>query len=121
MKKFYRYITKERGGYRIRKNGIYYGWYNDLSDALYDRDNLEKCDWDIEEWVWLPDTPNKYKKMDLPPIDIVRERQYIYKSVSGNWYIRKQIDGVKKYFGTFKTLEEAIKERNRLMKEGWEQ
>lgn len=118
MKDFYRYIYKVRNGYQIKKDGIHYGWYEDITDALYDRDSLEKCNWDIEEWVWLPERENKYKKMRLPPNGLLRERQFIYSTPSGKWRIQKQINGKKHYFGSFDTLDEAIDERNKLLSEG---
>ena len=118
MKNFYRYIYEVHNGYRIKKDGVHYGWYEDLADALYDRDTLEECNWDIEEWVWLPDTPNKYKKMELPPMGLTRKRQYIYTAPNGRWRIAKRKNGKQHYYGSFDTLEEAMKERNKLINEG---
>ena len=118
MKDFYRYIYKVRNGYQIKKDGIHYGWYDNLADALYDRDNFVKCNWDIEEWAWLPDTDNKYHEMELPSFELHRERQFIYMNPNGRWRIQKQINGKIHYFGSFDTLDEAIEERNKLLAEG---
>lgn len=46
------------------------------------------------------------------------DMKYIYKN---NWsyFIQKCINGKIRYFGTFKTLEEAIKARDELIKNNW--
>lgn len=116
--KFYRYIHQHHNGYQILKDNESYGWYDNLPDALYDRDRLEECNWDLEEFVWLPEKENKYKHMILPPKELDNWKQYIYPSGSG-FKIQKQINGKRKYFGTYKTLEEAIKRRNELIENGW--
>lgn len=116
--KFYRYIYEKRGGYTIEKDHEYYGWYDNLPDALYDRDCLERVNWDLGEFVYLPVTDNPYEDMILPSKSLDRERQYIYSSPNG-WRIQKKINGKSKYFGSFKTLDEAKKERNRLIENGW--
>ena len=118
-KKFYRYIYPHHNGYQISKDNESYGWYDNLPDALYDRDRLESCDWDIEEFVWLPEEPNKYESMDLPPREIDNIRKYITPHNNG-FRIQKQIDGKQKYFGTYSTLDEAIRKRNELIRNGWE-
>ncbi len=45
---------------------------------------------------------------------------YIYHSKKrSSWSVRKYIDGEKTHFGFFKDKDEAIKERDRLISEGW--
>lgn len=116
--RFYRYISEEHGGYRIKKNNIHYGWYDDIRWALFDRDRLESCDWDIEEFVWLPEKENPYLNMKLPPKELDRWRQYISIG-NGGFRITKRINGKQEYFGTYKTMDEAIKVRDTLIKNGW--
>ena len=118
MSKFYRYIYERYGGYQIQKDNEHYGWYDDIRWALFDRDRLEQVDWDLEEFVWLPEKPNPYLDIELPPEDLDRHRQYIYLNTKG-FRIMKNIDGEVKYFGTYPTLDEAIKVRNELMRNGW--
>ena len=118
---FYRYIYKKNNGYVIEKNHVHYGWYEDLRDALHDRDLLEECDWDLGEWVYL-ERENKYKYMNLPPFDttIKNIRQYVYKhDLSGRWYIRKRINGKDITFGYFDKLEDAMKRRDELVANNW--
>lgn len=116
--RFYRYISKQGEGYQIRKNGIHYGYYDDIRDALFDRDTLEECDWDIEEWVWMPPKENPYQHIRLPPKELDTWRQYVYVGGKGFW-IQKSINGEVKYFGSYKTLDEALDKRDELMKNGW--
>lgn len=116
--KFYRYIYPHHNGYQISKDNESYGWYDNLPDALFDRDRLEACDWDIEEFVWLPEKENPYKHMKLPPRELDRWRQFIYPANNG-FRIMKRINNKQHYFGTYKTLDEAIKRRDELVKNGW--
>lgn len=118
MGKFYRYIYKKHNGFQIQYKGTHYGWYDDIRWALYDRDKLESCNWDLEEFVWLPESYNKYLDMPLPPRELDNYRQYI--SVKGNSFqVVKRINGKQEYFGSYKSLEEAIKVRDELIKKGW--
>ena len=115
--KFYRYIYKEGKGYRISKDNVHFGYYEDIRDALHDRDNFEKCNWDLGEFVYM-DNPNPYLNMELPCMDCKHDNQYIY-SNGTNYVIKKSINGVKHYFGTFKSIDEAKKTRNDLIKSDW--
>ena len=117
--RFYRYIHQHHNGYQIRKDGIHYGWYDNIYDALFDRDRLEQCQWDLEEFVWLPERPNKYLGIPLPPRELDRYRQYIYPSAHGGFRIQKTINGKVKYFGTYKSLDEAIQKRDELIRNDW--
>lgn len=116
--KFYRYIYERHGGYQILKDNIHYGWYEDIRDALFDRDNLEKCNWDFEEFVWLPPRFNPYLNMRLPPKGCNHWRQYV-SLTDGGFRITKQINGKRKYFGTYPTLDEALDRRDELIENGW--
>ena len=115
---FYKYIYRVGNGYQIQKDGVGYGYYEDICDALYERDDLIECNWDIEEWVWIQPHLNKYKYMILPPLGLKRWKQYIYRNGNG-WRIQKKIDGELKQYGYYDKLEDAIKERNRLMESEW--
>ena len=117
--KFYRYIYERYNGYQIFKDNIHYGWYEDIRDALHDRDILEDCNWDLGEFVYI-ERENKYKHMTLPPRELDRQMQYVYRHNNGGFYIQKKIDGVLRYFGHYKTLNEALKRRDELIKNNWE-
>ena len=116
--KFYRYIYKKYNGYQILKDNIHYGWYDDIRWALFDRDRLEACDWDFEEFVWLPERDNPYLTMRLPPKELDNWRQYVYHH-DNSFRIQKKINGKLKYFGTYPTLEEALDVRDELIKNDW--
>lgn len=118
MNKFYRYIIRRHNGFQIQYKNEHYGWYDNIYDALFDRDRLEECNWDLEEFVWLPEKQNPYKNIQLPPKEVDNYMQYISRN-GKKFRITKQINGKQKHFGTYKTLDEAIKKRNELIKNGW--
>ena len=51
-------------------------------------------------------------------IEELDDNRYIY-SVGKSFQLKKYINGKTKHFGTFKTLEEAIKARNELIVNNW--
>ena len=114
---FYRYITKRNNGWQLRKDGEHYGWYEDIEDALFDRDRLEQVEWDMSIFVELPEIPNPYYHIRLPPYEEVRS-SYI-QHLPERWRVQKRIDGKMSYFGTYDSFEEAEKRRNELIKNGW--
>lgn len=113
-KLFYRNITRRGNGYQVRYQGEHYGWYPDLPTALFDRDRLEQCDWDMAVFVELPEIPNPYEHMELPPFD-EKKASYI-QHLPEKWRIQKRIQGKLCYFGTFDNEEDAIKHRDELLK-----
>lgn len=115
--KFYHYIYEKHGGYQIIKDNEYYGWYEDIRDALHDRDVLESCDWDLGEFVYI-ERENKYRNMILPPKELDRQMQYVYRTNSG-FRIQKKVNGELKHYGCFKTLKEALKRRDELIEREW--
>ena len=56
--------------------------------------------------------------MRLPPFGLDRPQKYVYWN-GKRFYIRKNINGEKKYFGTYNTLNEALDERDKLIENGW--
>lgn len=115
---FYKYIIeRENGTFRIKKDNEIYGTYNNIQDALHDRDLLISCDWDVAEMNARDEVPNKYYDMDLPP-----SRKYITLKKQGNnlyYFIRKTINGEQRFFGQYKTFMEAAKKRDELVKNNW--
>ena len=114
---FYKYIIKQDDFYRIRHDNEWFGTYNDVRDALHDRDMLMECDWDFTEMNSRDEKPNRYKDMELPP-----SRRYITLVRQGNreyYNIRKTIDGKSVFFGLFKTFKEAAERRDELEANGW--
>ena len=115
---FYKYIVKKQNGsYSVTHQGKEYGNYQDITDALYDRDLFVDCDWDITEANARDEKPNKYKDMELPP-----SRRYItlFKQNGRQYYIvRKTIDGKQVFFGKYKTFDEAVERRDELEANGW--
>ena len=78
---------------------------------------LESCDWDLGEFVYI-ERENKYKNMRLPPKEVTRPRQYIYLKNNG-FIIQKKINGKLRYFGYYRTLEEAMDKRDELVRKRW--
>ena len=114
---FYRYIYKHPSGYRIIYNGEDYGFYDDLADALYDRDRLEQVDWDVDLWLEMVETPNFYKSMVLPSFR--RTGSYI-RHIPERWRVEKRIDGKLIYFGSYSSREDAEKRVIELIDNNWE-
>ena len=102
-----RYIYKRNGFYYILKsiNGEYkyFKGSTSLKEAVEFRDKL------IEN-NWRDDGQLKIEELD--------DNRYIY-SVGKSFQLKKYINGKTKHFGTFKTLEEAIKARNELIVNNW--
>lgn len=48
------------------------------------------------------------------------KRRYIYRNMYGLYVVRKRIDGVFKYFGTYETLDKAISIRDKLVENNWD-
>ena len=117
MKKVrFTYIYKRNGGYQILKDNVHYGWYDSLAWALYDRDRFEQTNWDWDLFLDLPDVPNPYEHMELPPFD--SNNSYI-SHIPERWKVQKSIDGKIKYFGSYKTREEAEARVQELIENGW--
>ena len=102
-----RYIYKRNGFYYILKsvNGEYkyFKGSTSLKEAVEFRDKL------IE---------NNWRDNGELKIEELEDNRYIY-SVGNSFQLKKYIKGKTKHFGTFKTLEEAIKARNELIMNNW--
>lgn len=109
------YFAKGEYGKYIRKTGnqftiekiidgerLNYGTFSHLIEAIAERDRLVEENWEIEDYSI---NSGKYGK---------------YIVFNGTYYIiQKTIDGKIKNFGSYKDLEKAIEERNRLILDGW--
>ena len=154
-KNFYRYIVLQNGSYHIIKDNEKFGSYRRLADALYERDRLIAVDWDWDLSMELPETPNNYIHIDLPPFNhmprhithdkecwVVRSRgkeqkhygRYpteeeairVARIYSANiahknpaYRVQKRINGKTRYFGRYKTLEEAEERVRELERNDW--
>ena len=102
-----RYIYKRNGFYYILKsiNGEYkyFKGSNSLKEAVEFRDKLIENNWRDDG------------QLGIVELD---DNRYIY-SVGNSFQLKKHINGKTKHFGTFKTLEGAIKARNELIVNNW--
>lgn len=102
-----RYIYKRNGFYYILKsiNGEYkyFKGSNSLKEAVEFRDKLIENNW------------RDNGQLGIEELD---DNRYIYR-VGKSFQLKKYINGKTKHFGTFKTLEEAIKARNELIVNNW--
>lgn len=102
-----KYIYKRNGLYYIRKciNGEmkYFKGSNSLKEAVEFRDKLIENNW------------HDNRQLGIVELD---DNRYIY-SVGKSFQLKKYINGKTKHFGTFKTLEEAIKTRDELIVNNW--
>lgn len=90
--------------YVIRKGNDSYGQFKTIEDALFERDRLVGVNWDIDAWCELPDTPNNYIHIDLPPFEhkaryIVFDKEHWIVMGKGRKY---------RYYGTYYSKEEAL-------------
>ena len=102
-----RYIYKRNGFYYIFKsiNGEYkyFKGSNSLKEAIEFRDKLIENNWRDDG------------QLGIEELDDTR---YIY-SVGKSFQLKKSVNGKSRHFGTFKTLDEAIKARDELIKNNW--
>ena len=102
-----KYIQKRNGVYFIQKhiNGElkHFKGSKSLKETIELRDKLIENNWRDNGQLGI-------KELD--------DNRYIY-SVGKSFHLRKSVNGKTKYFGTFKTLEEAIKARDELIKNNW--
>ena len=115
-KLFYQYIYERNNGYVIQYKNEVYGWYPDLATALFDRDRFIMVDWNFSLFVELPDIPNPYEHMELPPLS--HDKEYIVR-IPETWRVQKRVNGKTQYYGTFKSYEEAKTRRDELIANGW--
>ena len=102
-----KYIQKRNGSYFIQKhiNGEFkcFKCSNSLKETVEIRDKLIENNW------------RDNGQLGITELDDTR---YIY-SVGKSFQLKKYINGKTIHFGSFKTLEEAIKARDELIKNNW--
>ena len=102
-----KYIQKRNGVYFIQKhiNGEFkcFKCSKSLKETVEIRDKLIENNW------------RYYEQLGIVELD---DNQYIY-PVGKSFQLKKYINGENRHFGTFKTLEEAIKARDELIMNNW--
>ena len=102
-----KYIQKRNGVYFIQKhiNGEFkcFKCSKSLKETVEIRDKLIENNW------------RYYEQLGIKELD---DNQYIY-PVGKSFQLKKYINGENRHFGSFKTLEEAIKARDELIKNNW--
>ena len=102
-----KYIQKRNGVYFIQKhiNGEFkcFKCSKSLKETVEIRDKLIENNW------------RYYEQLGIVELD---DNQYIY-PLGKSFQLKKYINGKTKHFGSFKTLEEAIKARDELIKNNW--
>lgn len=93
-----RYIYPSHGKYSISKNGKHYGTYTTIEEAIQVRDKYES-----KGWI----KPERKRKRPAKYIDKLGENQY-------------KLTRRGTYYGTFKTLEEAIQAREYFESRNWD-
>ena len=109
-------ITREYDMKYIRKrNGLYY-----IQKHINGELKHFKGSKSLKETIELRDKliENNWRDNGQSGIEELDDTRYIY-SVGNSFQLKKYIKGKTKHFGTFKTLEEAIKVRNELIKNKW--
>ena len=102
-----KYIRKRNGLYYVQKhiNGELkcFKGSKSLKEAVEFRDKLIENNWRDDGQLGIEE---------------LEDTRYIYLS-GKSFVLKKYVNGKTKYFGTFKTLEEAIKARDELIKNNW--
>ena len=88
-----------------------------MEEALFDRDRLEQTNWNVSLWLELPDMPNPYYHIELPPFN--HDKTYITR-LPERFKVQKRINGKAKVFGTYESYEEAKQRRDELISNNWE-
>lgn len=105
-----KYIFKVPEGYEIiRAIGGYsegFGVFDNLGEAIDARNNLEINNWDINS------INKEYNETKYEPFIFLKEE--------GNYYIKKEIDGVNRIFGVFNNSLDAISARYECIKNNWD-
>lgn len=109
------------GRYRIIKNNEHYGVFNNLEDALFERDALESVAWDIDKLCELPHKENKYYSVELPSFEHIPQYIQIEKRKNKiKWIIVKTLGAKRRRFGAYDSLEEAEKMRDLYIEYDWD-
>ena len=109
-------ITTEYDMKYIRKrNGVYF-----IQKHINGEFKCFKCSKSLKETLEIRDKLIENNWCDNGQLGIVEldDNRYIY-SVNNSFQLKKYINGENRHFGTFKTLEEAIKARNELIMNNW--
>lgn len=105
---FYRNIVKRGDKYWVRKGDEYFVDCYTLAEALYERDRLMGVNWDWNLYLNLPQTPNNYIHIDLPPFH-PQTASYIT-HINEYWTVLSK-GANPKYYGCYHSKEEAEKVR----------
>ena len=119
---YHNIYKRKNGKYRVIKHNQIYGEFDNLVDALQERDDLESVAWDIDLLCDLSHPrPNKYENIDLPPFEhIPKYIQIETQKTKVKFVIIKLFGTKRKRFGRYNTLKEAEKVRDLLMENEWD-
>ena len=101
--------------YIYKRNGLYF-----IQKHINGEFKCFKCSKSLKETLEIRDKLIENNWCDNGQLGIVEldDNRYIY-SVNNSFQLKKYINGENRHFGTFKTLEEAIKARNELIMNNW--
>ena len=107
--------TKYDMKYIRKRNGLYY-----IQKHINGELKCFKCSKSLNEVVEFRDKLIENNWVDDGQLGIVEldDNQYIY-PVGKSFQLKKYINGENRHFGSFKTLEEAIKARDELIVNNW--
>ena len=109
------------------KDNIHFPDHVNLVDFLQDFQNKSISARKIQEKYEI--SPRQYrlivryfreKTEKKPKYHKSPRRKYIYRDSYGLYVVRKRVEGVFKYFGAYRTLDEAIKIRDMLVESEWD-
>ena len=92
----------------------------DIRNGMTIQDALTKHGLTFLEAFQKTKKPKNQKKKKKKKWVSITEEKYI-QSRNNHYYVRKTINGRTRLFGTYKTLEDAVKIRDYCMEHGWKQ
>ena len=101
--------------YIYKRNGLYF-----IQKHINGEFKCFKCSKSLKETLEIRDKLIENNWCDNGQLGIVEldDNRYIY-SVNNSFQLKKYINGENRHFGSFKTLEEAIKARDELIMNNW--
>ena len=101
--------------YIQKRNGVYF-----IQKHINGEFKCFKCSKSLKETVEIRDKliENNWRDNGELKIEELEDNRYIYSS-GKSFQLKKSVNGKSRHFGTFKTLEEAIKARNELIMNNW--
>ena len=110
------------------KDNVHFPHHVDIDDFIIDFCDKRINGWKMQEkykitgrqYRLLTDYLNKEIRVK-PRSYKSPQRKYIYRDKYGSFVVRKRVDGVFKFYGAFRKLDDAIEMRDKLIECDWDE